>query len=161
MRARRVRRSEAGAVMIIAVVVVTMLTLVGLMAIQIVGVELEVVGAERSADNALYIAEAGVQWGLQNLYGYNFVPGNPNYAPILALPTVSDAGPFAPSQLQGWHELHAGQTSIAYGDGFFRVVVEVMPPPDDDTLLVRSLGISGSPQDGARRLLEVAVVPQP
>ncbi len=160
MSARRVQRDEAGAVLIIAMVVLIMLTMVGLMAIQIVAVEVEVVGAERSADNALYIAEAGLQWGLQTLDGYNFVPGNPDYAPILALPTVSDAGPFAPAQIQGWYELHGGQISMPYGDGNFRVVVNVMPPPDEDTLLVRSFGISGSPQEGAKRLLEVAVVPR-
>lgn len=161
MKRRRIPDAEAGGTLILAMVVLMMLTLVGLMAIQIVAVEVDVVGAERRADNALYIAEAGIQWGLQTLDGYNFLPGTRDFTALNALPVINGSDSWAPSEIADgtWHELHSGQANIPFGDGAFRVVVKAMAPPNDDTLLVRSFGVSGRPEDGAKRLLEVAVVP--
>ena len=155
---KRMRRQEAGAALIIAIAVVAMLTVLGMIAVQMTTTDLEVTGVERGADSAMYIAEAGVQWALLELdLGYAIDPSNPNYTGITSQPTVSFSDPWGPTRIVGWHELHPAKTSMLFGGGGFRAVAKPAAAPDGDTLVIRSLGISAS---GAKRLIEVAVRPQ-
>ncbi len=159
MKRVRIKKEEAGSVLILATVVIVMLTLVGLMAFRTVAVEVDVVGAERKGESALYIAEAGLQYGLQRIEAYGFSGVSPNYGPITALPVVTTGGPWGPGDMAGYFELHSTDTFLSYGDGGFRVVVRPVDPPNDDHLSILCLGISGNPSRGAKRLLEVVVRP--
>ena len=164
-RRRSSRRLQRGSVLLIAIIVVASLTMLGLIAIRSTGVDTQVAGAEMSSEAALYISEAGIQWALQELdLTYNINPSSPNYSAIEALPVVTASDPWGPPEIVGWYELHSGQESMAYGRGAYRVVAKVAEPPDQNTLLIRCLGIAGAAtvtDARSRRLLEVAVQPQP
>jgi Tfp pilus assembly protein PilX len=68
----RLRRSEYGGFLVIAIVMVTMLTLVGLVVMQSVTIDTESAGAERTGETARYIAEAGARRGVNQLnYTYD------------------------------------------------------------------------------------------
>lgn len=159
------RRAQAGGALIIVTITVTMLILLGVVALQSIGVDLVTVGAERSSETALYTAEAGIHWAMDELaVNYGLDPVSPDFAPLFALPTVTAHPQWGPAELVGWHQLHAPDLSRSYGDHQFRVAVcphadpppacAPASPPEEKTILIRSLGMSS---DGARRMLEVAV----
>lgn len=153
----RVPPSERGSTLVMVLLVIMLLTVLGATVLQSVTADVDAAGAERGAEEAMYIAEAGIQWALQELDGvYGFNASNPDYSPILALPPVTAATTWGPSEIVGWHQLHAASESMPYASGNFRVVAKPADPPEKNTLLVRSLGIASG---GARRLLEVAVQP--
>lgn len=163
-RRRKIPKSERGAVLIIAISVLVMMTLVGVMVMQVVAVDVDAVGAERGGEEALYIAEAGIQWGLQEIdLNYDIGSGTPSWTlltvpPLIAV--VADAV-WGPAAIVGWGQLHPGLPSIPYYGGSFRVVVQPALAPDTTTLLIRSLGVTmEGGRYGAQRLLEVAVTPQ-
>ncbi|MEZ4270214.1 MAG: pilus assembly PilX N-terminal domain-containing protein [Myxococcota bacterium] len=60
------RPQEAGAALIIAFTVMIVLSVLGLMVMQTISVDLDVAGAERSSEHALYIAEAGLNGDSKN-----------------------------------------------------------------------------------------------
>ena len=161
---RNIPKGERGTVLIIAMSVLVMMTLVGVMVMQMVAVDVDAVGAERGGEEALYIAEAGIQWGLQEVdLKYDIDPSTPDYTPLTVpnLTAVPSEAVWGPPAIVGWGQLHPASRSIAYGGGAFRVVVQPAPAPDTKTLLVRSLGVTmEAGRFGAQRLLEVAVTPQ-
>ena len=61
--------------MIMVLMVIVMLTMLGLTVMQSTTLDMEISGAERGADRALYIAEAGIQWGLNELE-FTYEEGN-------------------------------------------------------------------------------------
>ena len=67
--------------------------------------------------------------------------------------------PYRPGEPHAEVRVHNPDVYLPYGDGGFRVVVKVADAPNQDTLLVRSFGVSGHIDQGAKRLLEVAVEP--
>lgn len=150
----QIKSSERGAMLLLAVTMVVMLTLMGALVMRTVGDDVQVAGAERSADSALYIAEAGLQWARVQIADPNGYNGDLNQV-LTALTAVPVGDSDVP--LRGWLELG----SQNYGDGTFRVVLqddayaETDPPPaPNNTILVRSLGTSAR---GSKRLLEVAL----
>ncbi len=167
---RKIPKRQRGTVLIIAMSVIVMMTLVGVMVMQVVAVDVDAVGAERGGDQALYIAEAGIQWALQeidNNDNYSIDPNDPDWTPLTitteggTLVAVPAEFPWGPSGIVDWGQLHPTSRSIAYGAGAFRVVVQPANAPETGTLLIRSLGVTlEAGRYGARRLLEVAVTPQ-
>lgn len=152
-------KREAGGALIMVLIVLTLLTIVGLLALETVGLERESAAAELGATRAMYIAEAGIQWALQEIdQTYNIDPGNPDYSAITTLPTVAADAEWGPSQIVGWHQLHVDPFKN-FGGGAYRVVAKPANPPEADTLLVRCLARFGTGSNIARRMLEVAVAP--
>jgi len=152
------KKSERGSVLVMAIAIITMLTLLGLVVLRTVSVDIDSTGAERLSDNALYAAEAGIQWALQDLaLTYNIDPANADYTAVLAQPSITgDVNcPDATCPLFGWHQLHPATMVRNFGASTFRVAVN--QDSDLTTLLIRSDGRSPG---GGRRVLEVAVAPK-
>src|SRR5687768_9327838 len=61
------RSSERGAVLILVIALLALLTLSGLMVLDSTGVQAEAAGTERSSEDALFIAEAGLEWAQKDL----------------------------------------------------------------------------------------------
>jgi hypothetical protein len=155
-RDHRPTQRERGAALVMVLAVLTLLTVLGLIAMQAVTVDQNAAVAERGAEEARYISEAGLHWALQYIStNYTLDPSNPDFTPLVALPAVTASPIWGPSQIVGWHELHPAEMYRPYAGGFYRAVVKPADPPDNKTLLVRCLARTGN----ARRLVEVAVSP--
>lgn len=167
-------KREAGASLIVAIVVTLMLTILAMTVIQSVNTQTKVAGQSRSSENALYIAEAGIAWGINTLQGepYNIVPGSDFTSLFDSLkaeaPVISSSDATWPQQEGGkWYELI---NSRGFGSGTFRVAVSDDVDGDADPnsatlatnldsdnnkqILLRSLGTDAS---GSQRLIEVVL----
>ena len=156
---RRVSKDEGGWILIVCVVMTTVLAMVGLLVVQGVWVNAKTFGAQRNAESARYIAEAGVSWAVQQLNeNENYVNGTSlNYGALLGLQTINQLGDdtpctaqlirdFAdartgetcyPPELGEWRRLHQGVMEengpvIPYAGGSFRVVVRDDLDGDND-----------------------------
>lgn len=171
---RRHCGDEEGASLLVAVMIVALLSVLGAMAMNSVHSDTEQVRATRSASTALYIAEAGVGWAVEQLqsYPYNIHPdithSDSNPEAIAEEGTLADdarvcleASP-SPCQDYDWYYLDANETKSenaepqCYNEGRFEVFAryeDLADEKDDHWIIhVRSIGIS---KFGARRLLEV------
>jgi len=157
---------QRGAALIVAMVVLFALLLLGLTVADGVAIETQAAGAERSGEMALYIAEAGIAWGIQHLshellptYGIKPSDPNPDYPGVL-FPNLDPiiAGdpkcPDATCPIFGWYQLHPDKIAEGFGRGSYRVVVSSGPNGEKDILRIRSLGKAPA---GGQRLIEVTV----
>ena len=64
---KRVSEDEGGWILIVCVVMTSVMAMVGLLVVQGVWVNAKTFGAQRNAESARYIAEAGVSWAVQQL----------------------------------------------------------------------------------------------
>lgn len=153
---RRVRKQERGILLLIAMVFVVVLTLLGSMVLREVAADVQVAGAERNTEDALYIAEAGLQWGRDQIMTQFGSGGTVDLSSSSAIWTTLSLIPNTDPdvQLHGWYDL--GTQSYGAVGGKFHVAVEQDPADSSgDSILMRSMGTSPG---GAKRLLEVAVV---
>ena len=99
---RRVSKDEGGWILIVCVVMTTVLAMVGLLVVQGVWVNAKTFGAQRNAESARYIAEAGVSWAVQQLNeNENYVNGTSlNYGALLGLQTINQLGDDTPCTAQ-------------------------------------------------------------
>ena len=178
------KRGESGFSLIIAIMVLVVLTLLGMTVLTGVNVDSDMAGNIRASESALYLAEAGISWGMDTLRNAPYSLSSPSTDVGVALsntlcPRITgDAdclnGTVCP--IFGWRQLNnTGFQSL--GSGRFRVVVSddstpygsassdrsgVCGTPGTDTtcglanqrILMRSLGKDAS---GAQRLIEVAI----
>lgn len=171
-----VGRVQRGSAMLISMGVLIILTLLGTLVLQTVNVETDVAGAQRLSQKALYVAEAGANWGLEKLrLDYNFNTPNPEIDKLidpvttnLSAVDVSDPHCKYLKQLSGtcatWHELTSGPNGRAYGaTGRFRVFVhddrDEMNSVDwtldqNESIILRALGMDAR---GAKRMIEVGI----
>ena len=150
--------SSRGSTLLIAISFIVMLTMVGALVMRAVRSDLDTAGAERSSQDALYIAEAGLQWGRSKILTDYWSGTGPNYGSLFTLsdPALDPLCDESRVQETNWVRLD----SMAYGTGHFCLVVKDdefadTPTVDNNTFLIRSLGVAA---DGyAKRLLEVTV----
>jgi hypothetical protein len=150
---------ERGAVLIIVMLVISFLTLLGVTALEFAAIELEAAGIEKGSEVALYAADAGIKWGVQDLqYTYGVGTAGVNWTTLWSNSLVNEAGCNSAScKIYDWHQLSAG--SITYGTSTYRVVVShegthVTEPTSPTKVYLRSLGTA---PNGAQRLVEVTV----
>lgn len=151
---------ERGFVLLIVVFAVVMVTALALVAHQMTTVDVEAAGADAGSEEALYIAEAGIQWALQEImYTYEIDEVSPSYTALLALPAITGDTdcPDSSCKIFGWKQLHSSSMRVSYGAGYYRVVVNQITGDNSRVLRVRSMGTSAL---GERRLIEVMVEPE-
>jgi Tfp pilus assembly protein PilX len=156
---RRLRcTGEGGYSLMIVIVALVFLSALAMMTVQAVSTESHVAGNDRAANNALYIAQAGIAWGTDVLRQapYNVTDSASVTAVLQAgLTPITGTGE---SVLDGWLELPG--SPVAYSGGTYRVAVkddvdDADPTTDANSrLLMRALGTDGS---GSRRLVEVVL----
>ncbi len=179
---RIVSKDEGGWILIICVVMTSVLAMVGLLVVQGVWVNAKTFGAQRNAESARYIAEAGISWAVQQLNeNPTYVLGTSlNYNALLGLQTINQLGDDTPctaqlirdqescfpAELGDWRRLHQGVMdengpTIGYSGGELRIVVRDDIDGDGDLntdsngqLLVRAYGVS---LRGARSMVEIAI----
>ncbi|MEC9466541.1 MAG: hypothetical protein VX834_12195 [Myxococcota bacterium] len=184
---RNVSQDEGGWILIICVVMTSVLAMVGLLVVQGVWVNAKTFGAQRNAEAARYIAEAGISWAIEELNtnaDYRKGETELDYQNLLSLQTISQLGDDTectaqlirdqescyPAELGNWRRLHQGATMeesgpvIPYAGGELRVVIRDDVDGDGDfnqdsngQLLVRAYGVS---LRGARSMVEIAVSDQ-
>jgi Tfp pilus assembly protein PilX len=152
------RTSERGSSLALVMVVLVFTTLLAIMALNSASTDAELAYGGRAADSALYLAEAGVAWGLNELRNsatFNIEGLSGNYTSILAYGTLTTV---ASGPLAGWKELPS--SPVSFGGGTFRVAVKDDEDGDSNSfadtngrILVRSLGEIGT----TRRLVEAAI----
>lgn len=163
---------ERGYILVIALMVSAVLTLFGLLVLHTVWFDSKIAYADRQSQTAFHLAEAGLAWGMSHL---NEVDSDfSDFDSLLDEPPLECAGGTdCPCELTGWRPLVPDTDRVWYptGDpetsfGWFRVVVKDdvdgdngdLSRDNNQTVLLRSYGVSGSGEDdGARRMIEVAV----
>ena len=166
MRCARKHKQQRGAALIVAMVVLCALLLLGLTVADGVSIETGAAGAERSGEVALYIAEAGIAWGIQYL-SHDLLPTHdikpelePDYLDVLLVPhldPIVSGDPKCPDTdcpIFGWYQLHPERIAVGFGRGSYRVVVNTGSNGEKGLLRIRSLGKSPA---GGQRLIEVTV----
>jgi hypothetical protein len=160
---------QRGFVLIVAVSLITLLTLFGFTTLHTIWVDARLVYAQRQTQTAFNLAEAGMKWGLARL---NTLDANfPDFDSVL-VESALDCGAGTeecPCELTGWRPLSSDPDEhiIDYPDsenpiGSFRVVVKDDHDGDDGdldsdtnrTILLRSYGLMVG---GGRRMIEVTV----
>ena len=92
---RNVSQDEGGWILIICVVMTSVLAMVGLLVVQGVWVNAKTFGAQRNAEAARYIAEAGISWAIEELNtnaDYRKGETELDYQNLLSLQTISQLG---------------------------------------------------------------------
>ncbi len=156
------RQKEQGYALIIAIVVLVFLTLLASTTLRTVATDTEVAGSDRSAQSALYIAQAGTAFGVNLLREAPFNLDDPattvtSVLGAATLTTIADAT----SPLDGWSELPG--SPISFAGGSYRVAIRDDADDTDyatdanNTFLLRSLGTDAR---GSRRLLEITLSAQ-
>lgn len=122
----RASRSEYGGFLVMAIVLVTILTLLGLIVMQTVVVDTESAGVERGGETALYIAEAGARRGIAQLENEFGMGGGASVVEMLgnvraASPTpVAEGDPdcmnTVPCPVAGWYKLPVPEDATAEND---------------------------------------------
>lgn len=167
---------ERGASLIVAVTIITILTLVGAMVLEQVYADTQLSGSERAAQNAAYVADAGAVWGqaqLANLIYPNGLATAGTTPPVLTrlmtLPTLPSGDAMCPDSTlttcTNWYLLTPPSNPalpgwVAYGNNSnYRVAATCNPQPCSDSntpvnYSVRSMSMSN---DGSRHLIEVVL----
>ena len=163
---------QRGFALIVALAVVTMLSLLGFLVLDAVVNDMGMVTSARQTNSALYVAEAGLGWAIDKvslaydglsafgdltqstLYLSNvIVAGDP------ACPTTSCSVLVSPP---GWRRI-TPPNAVPYGSGEFQVFIRDDDDGDNNSdvdtngiILIRTLGRSGR-NSGAYRVVEVAI----
>lgn len=157
--------AESGFAMIISLIVLMLLTLLGMSMMKVGGDDVSVAGNTRASASAMYIAQAGIYWGLDTLRRSPFSLDAAGATPSAVLQSaeltlIPDTDPVP--ELRGWLQLPSSPVSFADGD--FRVAILDDVEADGDTttdtnqrFLLRSLGTDSR---GSRSLVEVALTVQ-
>ena len=162
-------QKQRGFSLLVAMTLLTLLTFLGLMVWDTVAIESQSAGSDRRSINALYIAEAGMAWGLDQLATYSS-------ADVLLNDYSGSANVISNfTALNQWFELNISQPLQNYtvsGTTVGQYRVAILDDDDEDPgvaqdykadknqiVLIRSLGVDTS---GARRMIEAAVkLPSP
>jgi Tfp pilus assembly protein PilX len=149
---------EHGFALIIAIVVLLFLTILGMTTLNSTVADINIAGKSRASSQALYIAQAGVSWGLDTLSNAPFTPsdvGTTLTNGALAGRTIAGTG----TPLDGLLELPS--SPVTFAGGTFRVGVGDDDDGDDKPLvdangiiILRSLGVDSS---GGKKLVEVTL----
>lgn len=170
---RPTRAQQRGASLIVAVTIVTILTLIGAMVLDQVYADTQLSGSERAAQNATYVADAGAVWGqaqLANLIFPNGLASAGSTPPVLtglmALPTLPANDAMCPdatlTTCTAWYLLTPPANPslpgwVPYGaNSNYRVAATCNPQPCSNAntpvnYSVRSMSLSA---DGSRHLIE-------
>lgn len=164
-------RRQRGASLILAVAIISLLTMVGTMVLNQVYTDTQLAGSERAAQDALYVADAGAVWGQQELMNVLWPGGSATVTttpPLLSSLTSKTAlgtnDPMCPDGIDcsQWFLLTPGAAPgwVAYGtDSNYRVAATCNPRPCDNSntpvnYSIRSLGLA---RGGAQRLVEIVL----
>src|SRR5690349_20067750 len=71
---RRVRKSERGVALVLAIIVIFLLTVLGLALLFTTSTEVQLAGAETSVNKAFYAADSGAQYGIYQTKASKFTP---------------------------------------------------------------------------------------
>lgn len=155
-----VPKRERGSVLIVVIVVLFCLTLLGYTTMQVVGTDNEVAGKFRRTQTALYLAQAGVSWGMEELRStHNVTEELENFTGVLGSLTgtmVEEEG----DPLFGYYQLAGSPRD--FGDGSYAVGIKDDVEEDNNLnddkngrILLRAVG-TGS--DQTRRVIEVTLM---
>lgn len=173
---RRAPKAQRGASLIVAVTIITLLTLVGAMVLEQVYADTQLSGSERAAQNAAYVADAGVVWGQAQLGNLLFPNGlssasttPPVLAGLMALPTLPAGDAMCPdaplTTCSAWYLLSPPSAPalpgwVAYGaNANYRVAATCNPQPCSATTLPVNYSVRAmsSSLDGSRHLIEMVL----
>jgi len=169
------KTNQHGYSLMIAMVIVTIMTLLGFAVLDAVVGDVDMASAARQKEAALYVAEGGIAWAVDLVntaypsssgltvfgdltlsaltMGSVVVLGDPS------CPTIDCAILLNPS---GWRPLTT-TGAVTYGNGEFQAFIRDDDDGDDNsdidingTILLRSIGRSAK-NSGAARVLEVAI----
>ena len=155
---RHRENGERGFALIIAIVVLLFLTMLGMTTLNTAVTDVNVAGKSRASRQALYIAQAGVAWGLDALNAGPFDPNNVGATLKNAALTGRAVTGSGVALFDGCLELP--NSPVSFGGGTFRVAVTDDADDGDVTtdsngqILLRSLGVDAS---GGKKLIEVTV----
>ena len=164
---------QRGYSLIVAVTVVTLLTLLGILVLDSVWSDTQLSGGDRASINAMYLAEAGAVWGQQQLINMVMPPGTTaaNNTSLMALTALGTTDPICPENAcvappcpqalncTQWYQL-TPTAWVPYSTGQYRVAATCLPAPctnpasSNPVYLIRSIG---QWPDGSQRLVEVTV----
>ncbi len=168
------RPAQAGFSLIIAVSIISLLSLVGMMILEQSIADVQLAGADRAAHNSLYIAEAGAIWGQQQVADLLFPPGTstadkPQAGSLTGLPTLPANDPLCPENscitppcpppIDCSQFYLLTPSWVDYGGGRYRAAASCTPSCSAGlprAYTVRALGQAAS---GAARLVEVVSSP--
>ena len=161
---------QRGFSLIISVAIVALLSFLGVMVMNSAYLDTELARADRSANDAFYLAETGLSWGISALDGlpYNLSGATPDRDRVTDGTPVAeaDACPEGTDSCAAlaWYRLDADAASsdewVSYGNGRYRVIAALDELNASDgcwRIYLRSLGQT---VDGAQRLLEVVIGPE-
>lgn len=158
---KTISKRERGSLLVVVIIVLFCLTLLGYATMQLVGTDNEVAGKYRRSQNALYLAQAGVAWGMDLLRGppYNVTDETENFSDVLAALSdalvTDDASP-----LRGYFLLPG--SPVTFGDGSYSVGVRDDLEPDGDPTSDTNSRIHllavGVGADQSRRAIEVTLM---
>lgn len=169
-------QSERGASLIVAVTIITILTLIGAMVLEQVYADTQLSGSERSAQNVAYAADAGAVWGQMQLANLVFPNGlatagttPPVLTGLMALPTLPANDAMCPdatlTTCTGWYLLTPPSNPALPGwvpynsNANYRVAATCNPQPcnNANTPVNYSLRSMAQSNDGSRHLIEVVL----
>ena len=168
--ARGLGAAERGAALLFSMIVVAVMSVLGILVMDNIAMDLDSTGAERTATEALYNAEAGVQWAMDDIGNRNIVPNdgatyqNELWDPLTPLGAGDADCVVLGCTTRNWYLLHAAQDPMPFGDGTFRAFVSddeisdnaANPADGNGIIVVRAIGrVSG----GVRRMVEVMIEP--
>lgn len=176
IKALRATASQRGASLIVAVTIITILTLVGAMVLEQVYADTQLSGSERAAQNAAYVADAGAVWGQAQLGNLIFPNGlasaattPPVLTTLMALPSLPAGDAMCPdatlTNCTAWYLLTPPANPslpgwVAFGaNANYRVAATCNPQPCNNAntpvnYSVRSMSLSS---DGSRHLIEMVL----
>jgi Tfp pilus assembly protein PilX len=165
--------AQRGYSLIIAVAIIALLSLVGLMVLDQAANDVQLAGADRAAQNALYVADAGAVWAKQYVIDTLYPPGTATGAPptatnLDALPALAQNDVLCPentcssppcptsTDCSRFH-LITSPAWVPYGAGQYRAAASCEPSCTVASPLSYTLRAMGQTPDGATRLIEMTL----
>jgi Tfp pilus assembly protein PilX len=108
-------KSESGAALVIALIMMIVLTLIGLASIFSSTFEMKLAGRKKGSTNAFYAADSGIDILKVNIQ--NFSPNNPNPYPAFTDPVNIDINPTLAAQVDADITYNAAQIGAPRGSG--------------------------------------------
>jgi hypothetical protein len=167
--------AQGGYSLIIAVAIIALLSLVGLLVLDQAANDVQLAGADRAAQNALYVADAGAVWAKQFVIDTLYPPGTASGAPptatnLDALPRLAQTDVLCPENAcssppcpltldcSRFHLL-TGAAWTPYGQGTYRAAASCEPSCTVAAPQSYTLRAMGKTPDGATRLIEMTLGP--
>lgn len=160
-------RRQQGASLILAVAIISLLTVVGTMVLNQVYADTQLSGSERASQEARYVADAGAVWGQQELMNVLWPGGSTTVTttpPLLSALTsktpLSANDPICPDKIDCTQWFALTSDWVPYGSNSnYRVAATCNPRPCDNSntpvnYSIRSLSLS---RGGTQRLVEVVL----